>query len=310
MTSMKKSRSKLARRSLRQQVPLHLMLLPAVVLVFIFNYLPLYGLKIAFERFIPAKGLFGNQTFYGWRNFTYVMGLPNFWQVLYNTIIIASAKIVLNLIVPIIVALMLNELSSPKVKRPIQTIIYFPHFLSWIILSGILIDLLSPAEGLVNKMLNAFGMQSIYFLGDNRYFRGTLIVTDVWKNFGYGTIVYLASMTSIDPTLYEAAQIDGANRWQQTWHITLTGIRVTIAIMLVLALGRVLSAGFDQTFNLYNNVVYETGDILDTFVYRLGLEQAAYGPATAVGLFKSLVSLILVSISYAVAVKWFDYQLF
>ncbi|MBQ6529185.1 MAG: sugar ABC transporter permease, partial [Clostridia bacterium] len=174
----------------------------------------------------------------------------------------------------------------------------------------ILIDLLSPAEGLVNKMLNAFGMQSIYFLGDNRYFRGTLIVTDVWKNFGYGTIVYLASMTSIDPTLYEAAQIDGANRWQQTWHITLTGIRVTIAIMLVLALGRVLSAGFDQTFNLYNNVVYETGDILDTFVYRLGLEQAAYGPATAVGLFKSLVSLILVSISYAVAVKWFDYQLF
>ncbi len=311
MTSMKKSRSKLARRrSLRQQVPLHLMLLPAVVLVFIFNYLPLYGLKIAFERFIPAKGLFGNQTFYGWRNFTYVMGLPNFWQVLYNTIIIASAKIVLNLIVPIIVALMLNELSSPKVKRPIQTIIYFPHFLSWIILSGILIDLLSPSEGLVNKLLNAFGMQSIYFLGDNRYFRGTLIVTDVWKNFGYGTIVYLASMTSIDPTLYEAAQIDGANRWQQTWHITLTGIRVTIAIMLVLALGRVLSAGFDQTFNLYNNVVYETGDILDTFVYRLGLEQAAYGPATAVGLFKSLVSLILVSISYAVAVKWFDYQLF
>lgn len=294
----------------RQQLPLHLMILPAVIIVLIFSYFPLYGLRIAFERFIPAKGLFGNQTFVGFKNFVYVMNLPTFFQVLRNTIVIASSKIILNLIVPIVVALMLNELSSNRIKRPIQTIIYFPHFLSWIIFGGILIDLLSPSDGIVNKMLNALGMQSIYFLGDNRYFQGTLIWTDVWKNFGYGTIVYLAAMTSIDPTLYEAAQIDGANRCQQTWHITLTGIRVTVAIMLVLSLGRVLSAGFDQTYNLYNDVVYETGDILDTFVYRLGLENAAYGPATAVGLFKSLVSLLFVGVSYAVAIKFFDYRLF
>lgn len=298
------------RQKIRKELPLHLMILPGILFVLLFNYFPLYGLKIAFERFMPAKGLFGNQRFVGWDNFTYVMNLPNFFQVLENTVVVAGAKIVLNLIVPIIVALMLNELSSNKIKRPIQTIIYFPHFLSWIIFSGILIDLLSPSTGIVNRFLNALGVKSIYFLGDNAYFRGTLIWTDVWKNFGYGTIVYLASMTSIDPTLYEAASIDGAGHARQTWHITLPGIRVTIAITMVLALGRVLSAGFDQTYNLYSIPVYDTGDNLDTFVYRLGLDNGAFGPATAVGLFKSAVSLVFVSVAYGVAFKCFDYQLF
>lgn len=294
----------------RQELPLHLMVLPAVLVVLMFNYLPLYGLKIAFERFIPAKGLFGNQRFVGWNNFIYVLNLPNFLPVLRNTIVISASKIIFNLIVPIIIALMLNELNNNKIKRPIQTIIYFPHFLSWVIFGGILLDMLSPSTGIVNRMLNAVGVKSIYFLGDNRYFQGTLIWTDVWKNFGYGTIVYLAAMTGIDPTLYEAASIDGANRWRQTWHITLPSVRITIVIMMVLALGRVLNAGFDQTYNLYNVVVYETGDILDTFVYRLGMENASYGPATAVGFFKSVVSLLFVSTAYGVAYKCFDYKLF
>ena len=297
-------------RILRKEMQLHLMILPAIILVLIFSYFPLYGLKIAFQRFLPAKGLFGNQRFVGWDNFRYVMRLPNFFPVLRNTFIIAGAKIILNLLVPVTVALMLNELSSDRIKRPIQTIIYFPHFLSWIIFGGILIDLLSPSSGLVNKLITALGGKAIYFLGDNQYFRGTVIATDVWKNFGYGTIVYLAAITGIDVTLYEAAQIDGANRWQQTWHVTLPGIRMTVVLMMVLALGRVLNAGFDQLYNLCKPIVYESGDILDTFVYRLGLENGSFGPATAVGLFRSVVSLFFISTAYAVAYKFFDYRLF
>ncbi len=297
-------------RILKKEMQLHLMVFPAVILVLIFSYFPLYGLKIAFQRFLPAKGLFGNQRYVGWDNFKYVMSLPNFFPVLRNTFIIAGSKIILNLLVPVTVALMLNELSSGKIKRPIQTIIYFPHFLSWIIFGGILIDLLSPSSGLVNKLITALGGKAVYFLGDNRYFRGTVIVTDVWKNFGYGTIVYLAAITGIDVTLYEAAQIDGANRWQQTWHVTLPGIRMTVVLMMVLALGRVLNAGFDQLYNLCKPIVYDSGDILDTFVYRLGLENGAFGPATAVGLFRSAVSLFFISTAYAVAYKFFDYRLF
>ena len=162
----------------------------------------------------------------------------------------------------------------------------------------------------MNSLIKALGGNPIYFLGDNRYFRGTIIATDVWKNFGYGTIVYLAAITGIDVTLYEAAQIDGANRWQQAWHVTLPGIRMTVVLMMVLALGRVLNAGFDQLYNLCKPIVYESGDILDTFVYRLGLENGAFGPATAVGLFRSVVSLFFISAAYAIAYKLFDYRLF
>ena len=308
---MKETKNRLpAGKILRKELQLHIMVLPAIILVLIFSYFPLYGLKIAFQRFIPAKGLFGNQRFVGWDNFKYVMSLPNFIPVLRNTFIIAGAKIILNLLMPVTVALMLNELTSSKLKRPIQTIIYFPHFLSWIIFGGILIDLLSPSSGIVNKLITALGGKAIYFLGDNRYFRGTIIVTDVWKNFGYGTIVYLAAITGIDDTLYEAAQIDGANRWQQTWHVTLPGIRMTVVLMMVLALGRVLNAGFDQLYNLCKPVVYDTGDILDTFVYRLGIDNAQFSLSTAAGLFKSAISCILIITSYRLADKFAGYQIF
>ena len=220
------------------------------------------------------------------------------------------AKIVLGLVIPITVALMLNELQLTKVKRSIQTIIYFPHFLSWIIFGSIIMDLLSPQNGIINKLLNLLGHESIYFLGDNKYFQQTIIWTDVWKNFGYGTVVYMASITSIDPSLYEAAAIDGANRWKQTWHITLPGMRMIIVLMMVLSLGNVLNAGFDQVYNMYSPIVYETGDIIDTMVYRLGLENAKYGPAAAVSIFKSVVSMLFISASYYVADRFFDYRLF
>ncbi len=298
------------RRFSAYEIPLHLMLIPGIVVIFIFHYIPLGGLIIAFQRFIPAKGLFGNQKWVGLYNFEYIFSMPNTMNVLRNTVTIAFWKIVLGLVIPITVALMLNELKSSKLKRSIQTIVYFPHFLSWIIFGSIIMDMLSPSTGIINKALGALGIQPIYFLGDNRYFQQTIIWTDVWKNFGYGTVVYMASITSIDPTLYEAASIDGANRWQQTWHITLPGMRMIIVLMMVLSLGNVLNAGFDQVYNMYSPIVYETGDIIDTMVYRLGLENAKYGPAAAVSMFKSVVSMLFISTSYFVAIKFFDYRLF
>ena len=292
------------------EIPLHLMLIPGIIIIFIFHYVPLGGLIIAFQRFIPAKGLFGNQKWVGLQNFQYIFSMPSTMNVLRNTVTIAVAKIVLGLVIPITVALMLNELQLTKVKRSIQTIIYFPHFLSWIIFGSIIMDLLSPQNGIINKLLNLLGHESIYFLGDNKYFQQTIIWTDVWKNFGYGTVVYMASITSIDPSLYEAAAIDGANRWKQTWHITLPGMRMIIVLMMVLSLGNVLNAGFDQVYNMYSPIVYETGDIIDTMVYRLGLENAKYGPAAAVSIFKSVVSMLFISASYYVADRFFDYRLF
>ncbi|MFC4696649.1 ABC transporter permease [Enterococcus aquimarinus] len=297
-------------KKLVREFPLHLMLLPGVILLIVFSYIPMAGVIIAFQKFIPAKGMFGDQEFIGLENFKYVFNLPNFGGVIYNTVIIAIFKILLGLIVPLIVTILINELKNVLVKKGIQTAIYLPHFLSWVVLGGIFIDILSPSDGIVNKLIEAFGGESVFFLGSNETFRGTMVVTETWKEFGYGTIVYLAAVTGIDPGLYEAAKIDGANRWQQIWHVTLPGIRIVIVLMTVLSLGNVLNAGFDQIFNLYSPPVYASGDILDTFVYRIGLLDAQFGVATAVGLFKSIISFLFVSISYLAAYKFADYELF
>ena len=307
---MKKRKSKYTFSIFKRELPLHLMLLPGVLMILVFNYTTMAGLIIAFQRFIPSKGLFGDQEWVWFENFSYVFKLPGFTQALKNTIVIAFWKIVLGLLVPIVFALLLNEVRNRLFKRTVQTIVYLPYFLSWVVLGGIFIDMLSPSTGIVNQIIKALGGEEIFFLGDNRYFQGTLIATDIWKNFGYGAIVYLAAILGIDSNLYEAAQIDGANRWQQTWHVTLPGMKMIIVLMLVLSLGNVLNAGFDQVFNLYNVSVYESGDILDTFVYRLGLLNAQYGPATAVGLFKSLVSTLFISVSYFLAYKIGDYRIF
>ncbi|GHU64515.1 sugar ABC transporter permease [Spirochaetia bacterium] len=243
-------------------------------------------------------------------NFEFIFSMPNTLNVIKNTIFIAFWKIVLGMIIPIAVTLLLNEVKSSGIKRTIQSVIYFPYFLSWIVYAALLIDLLSPSSGLVNKFLEFLGMEAIFFLGDNRYFQWTIIITDVLKNFGYGTVVYMAAITGIDPNLYEAASIDGAGRWRQTLHITLPGLQMVIVLVMVLSLGNVLNAGFDQIFNLYAPYVYETGDIIDTMMYRLGLVQAMFGPSVAIGLFKSLVSLVFISVSYYLAHKFFDYRIF
>lgn len=291
-------------------MPLHVMILPGFLFLLVFNYLPIGGIIIAFQKFIPAKGLFGDQDWIGLRNFEYVMNLPSFDNIMWNTFYIAMMKVILGLLVPIVIAILLNEVRHMALKRGVQTAIYLPHFLSWVVLGGIFIEILSPNDGLVNRALQSFGIEPIFFLGDNRWFPNTMILTDVWKEFGYGTIIYLAALTSINPNLYEAAQIDGANRWRQTLHVTLPGMQMVIVLLMVLNLGNLLNAGFDQIFNMYSPMVYESGDILDTFVYRIGLLDAQFGVATAVGLFKSVIALVLVSVSYYIAYKVADYRIF
>ncbi|MFC5651236.1 ABC transporter permease [Paenibacillus solisilvae] len=293
----------------RLELPLLLMLVPGTILVLVYSYGPMLGIVIAFEKFIPSKGMFGSR-WIGLDNFRTLLEIPNFFQVFWNTVYIAIMKIVAGLIVPMAFALLLNEVRHTLLKRGIQTLVYLPHFMSWVILSGILIDILSPNDGLVNTVIKAFGMEPVYFLGDPRWFPYTLVITDVWKEFGFGTIIYLAALTGIDPTLYEAAVIDGASRWRQTIHVTLPGIRSVAVLLTVLSLGNVLNAGFDQVFNLYSPVVYETGDIIDTLVYRTGLIDAQYGLATAVGLIKSIISFVLIVLSYRLAYRFANYRIF
>ncbi|MCQ6558399.1 ABC transporter permease [Paenibacillus mendelii] len=290
--------------------PLHLMLLPGLILVLIYSYGPMIGIVIAFQKFMPARGGLFDSPWAGLDNFRYVLDMPDSMRILKNTIIIAVFKIVIGFIVPVVVSLLLNEVRKEVFKRGVQTLIYLPHFLSWIILGGILIDVLSPSSGILNQFLGMFGIESIYFLGDNSWFRPVLVITDVWKEFGFNTIVYLAALTSINPALYEAAIVDGAGRWKQTMHITLPGMMPIIVLTMTLAIGNVLNAGFDQVFNLYSPQVYESGDIIDTFVYRIGLVDAQYGVATAVGLFKSIVSFTFISVSYYLAYRLANYRIF
>lgn len=294
---------------LKRDLPLHLMILPGLVLLLIYNYIPMVGITMAFQDYHVTQRILGSK-FVGLQNFRDIFSYPETVQILLNTVIISVAKIILGLIVPIIFALLLNEVKTKWFSRAVQTFVYLPHFLSWVIMAGILIDLLSPSTGIVNKFLHLFNIGPIYFLGDNNWFQSTLITTDVWKEFGFSTIVYLAALTGIDPSLYEAAQVDGAGRWQQTLHITLPGISMMIALMATLSLGNVLNAGFDQVFNLYSPQVYQTGDVLDTFVYRMGLGQAQYSFATTIGLFKSVISFVLMSVAYWLAYRFADYNVF
>ncbi|MFB9273794.1 ABC transporter permease [Cohnella cellulosilytica] len=293
-----------------RELPLYLMLIPAVVLVAIYSYGSMAGVIIAFQKFIPAKGLFGPQQWVGFRNFDTLFSMPNIWPVIRNTVVIAMSKMIAGVIVPVVFALLLNEVRSLFAKRMFQTLVYLPHFLSWVILSGILINLLSPSEGIVNVFLSKLGIEPIFFLGNADVFPATMVISDVWKAFGFGSVIYLAALTGISPDLYEAAVIDGANRWRQTWHITLPGITSIVVLMTVLGFANILNGGFDQIYNMYSPVVYSTGDILDTFVFRLGIEQAQYSLSTAAGLFKSGVSLVFIVTSYYLADRFTGYKVF
>lgn len=295
------------KKRFKREWQMHLMLLPGILLVFIFSYIPLYGLVIAFEDYNPGRGF--SSPWVGLKNFQFLFSQPNFVQTIWNSLYIAVFKMLGGIAVSVLFALLLNEIGNKILKRIFQTLIYIPNFLSWVILAGILTDLLA-ADGLVNQMLQAFGGNPVNFLGSPSVFPWTMIISDIWKGFGFGTVVYLAALTSIDPELYEAARIDGGGKLAQTRFITLPMLAPTIILMLVLSLGSVLNAGFDQIYNLYAPVVYDTGDIIDTYVYRLGITQAQYSIGTAVGLFKSVISMILVVASYKLADKLANYRIF
>ena len=295
---------------LRGNLQLHLMLIPSLVILFIFSYIPMAGIIIAFEKFNPALGLFGKSPWVGLDNFKYIFSLPSTRQVICNTLILSISKIVLGSLLAIVVALLLNECRYKFLKKTVQTTIYFPYFVSWVILAGMFFDVLSPTNGVVNRIITALGGEAIYFLGDNNYFREVLIAFDLWKNFGYNSIIYLEAITGIDPGLYEAAAIDGASRWKQILHVTLPGMSTIIILMAILNLGNILNAGFDQVFNLYSTGVYQSGDIIDTLVYRMGIQQGQLAPSAAVGVLKAFVSLILISSAYYIADKKFDYKVF
>ncbi|KOY14970.1 MULTISPECIES: ABC transporter permease [Paenibacillus] len=292
-----------------RNVPLHLMILPGLIIIIVFGYIPMAGLSIAFQNFSPIAG-FKNMNWVGLDNFRYLFDLPGFGQVVWNTVFISAMKIVSGLVIPVLVALLLNEVRKTGFKRTIQTVIYMPHFFSWVILAGIIVDVLSPSTGIVNMLLKAIGVEPVQFLASNEWFPYILVITDQWKEFGFGTIIYLAALTNIDKSLYEASVMDGAGRWKQTWHITLPGIRPIVILMVTLSLGNVLNGGFDQVFNLYNPLVYDSGDILDTMIYRIGLQDAQYSVSTALGLIKSVVSFIFIGLGYFLAYRLANYRIF
>jgi putative aldouronate transport system permease protein len=287
--------------------PLYLMVLPALGQLAIFHYWPMYGVVIAFQKFNPGLG-FSKSPWVGLENFEYLFSNPDFKNILWNSFVISMSKIITMQLSAVVLAMLLNEVRSLMFKRTVQTIVYLPHFLSWIVLGGILLDMLS-SNGLVGKLQQALGMKPILFLGSNKWFRPTLVVTNLWKEVGWATIIYLAALMGIDPQLYEAAAIDGANRWRRALHVTLPGIRTTVVLLACLNLGNALQAGFNQVLTLYNPAVYKTGDILDTYVYRAGLISARYSLGGAVGLFKSLMGFILIVIAYWLADKLAGYRI-
>jgi putative aldouronate transport system permease protein len=294
-------------KSFGREWPYYMLILPCVAVVFIFHYIPLYGLVIAFQRYNVALGF--SSPWVGLANFRQIFSQAQFTRTIWNTLFIASGKIAGGIIVPVVFALLLNEIRNVHVKRVFQTLVYLPYFLSWVIMAGVFIDILS-LDGLVNKAIMAMGLRPVKFLSDPNLFPWVMIVTDIWKGFGFGTVVYLAALTGIDPGLYEAALVDGAGRWMQTVFITIPLLVPTVVLMTVLSLGNVLNAGFDQIYNLYSPIVYEKGDIIDTFVYRLGIKQAQYSAGTAVGLFKSAVSAVLIGLSQFLADKLAGYRVF
>lgn len=297
------------KRGYKQPWTLHLMVLPAALLVLIFSYVPMLGNVMAFQDYKARLG-FAHSPWVGFKHFHYMFTNDYFIKIIGNTLLFACSKVVLNLVVPFLFALLLNEVRKMGLKRSIQTFVYLPHFLSWVTLSGILIDLLGQT-GIVNQLLtNVFGIKPIFFLGDGTWFRITIIVSDVWKEFGFNTIIFLAALSGINPSLYEAAEVDGASRWKQTLNITVPSLLPILIVVATLAMGNVLNANFDQVFNLYSPMIYQQGDIIDTFVYREGLLGGQFSFATAVGFFKSVISLILIVFSYRLAYKFAGYRIF
>ena len=287
------------KRSVRQWWPYYLMMAPALIFFFIFHYMPVWEAKIAFEqlRIIPPN------IWVGLKHFELLFSSAIFWQVLANTLIISAMKIVFVFPVPIIVALLLNEVRGTSTRKFIQSAIYLPHFLSWVVIAGIFIAVLSPSTGAVNEITGFFGFQPVSFMTETGTIRWVLVFSEIWRSAGWDSLLYLAAIMSIDQELYQAAEIDGANRWQKIFYVTIPGIVPTIATLFILNAGMFLNADLNQVINFTNDIVRSQIDILDTYVYRIGLQTGQYSLATAAGLFKAGLGMILIMSAHFISKK-------
>ena len=280
---------------------LYLLLLPGIVFLIIFRYIPIFGNVIAFMDYNPYDA--AQTTWVGLKHFQDLLTRPQFLQVFGNTLYISILKMVCGFPVPIILALMMNEMKNLKFKKVAQTLLYLPNFISWVVLAGLIMNMLDPDTGLVTGIINSITGEQVQVLTDTRYFVPMLVITDIYKGAGWGTIIYFAALSGIDPQLYEAAEIDGARKWKQMLHITLPSITPTIVVMLILSCNNIVNAGFDQIFMLYSALVFSVADIIDTYVYRIGIQNADYSFSTAAGLFKSVIAFVMILIVNTVAKK-------
>ncbi|NHN29884.1 sugar ABC transporter permease [Paenibacillus sp. S3N08] len=269
------------------------MVLPGLIFFIVFKYIPLAGVVIAFQDYNVFNGIFGSK-FVGFKHFYNLFTYPEFLRVLKNTVLISIYQIVLGFPAPIVLAMLMNEVRRIFFKRTVQTILYLPHFLSWVIVGGLVINFLSPSSGMMNDVLRWLGKEPVFFMQEPGYFRSIIVISGIWKEVGWGTIIYLAALAGINPELYEAAEVDGAGKLKQAISITLPSLLPTIMVLLLLRIGNVLDLGFEQVYMLLNPLVTETGEIIDTYIYRIGLLGGQYGYTTAIGLFKSLIGVILV----------------
>lgn len=279
-------------RQVQRDKYLFLLIAPVIIYYVIFHYIPMYGVVIAFENFSPTKGIL-RSPWVGFKWFEQFFQSFYFFRIMRNTLLLNVYNLLWGFPVPIIFALLLNEVRSAVYKRAVQTVSYLPHFISVVISVGIVVGFLSPTNGIVNMAIKSFGFDAINFMSDPKWFRTIYITTDIWQEFGWGSIIYLAALTSIDPVMYEASKIDGANRWQQLVHITLPSLAPTIIILFILRTGRIMSVGFEKIILLYNPSTYETADVISSFTYRRGLLSAEYSFGAAVGLFNSVINFIM-----------------
>jgi putative aldouronate transport system permease protein len=285
---------------------LYFLLLPGVIWYIIYRYVPMYGVIIAFKDYSFSLGIL-NSPWVGLKHFKFLFfSSPDFYQIIRNTLLINTYNLIFGFPAPLVLALMLNELKNAYFKRSIQTVIYFPHFLSWVIFGGIIMQLLSPNEGLVNQIIKGLGGDPVFFMAKSEYFRSIVVSSNILKETGWGAIIYLAALSGIDPEQYEASTIDGANRWQKLWYITLPGIMNTVLILLILKVGYLLDVGFEQIYVMYNPGVYGVGDVISTYIYRVGLQEARFSLTTAIGLFQSVIGFILIYGTNKLARKYSD----
>ena len=281
---------------------LYLMCLPGLAFLVIFKYVPIYGIIMAFQDFSFKKGFFGSP-FNHFKHFVTLFSSDRFYRVLGNSITLSVLRLLFSFPIPVILALLLNEIRTRWFKRTTQTLMYMPHFISWVVLSGIVVNFLSMNDGLINDLIMFTGGAKVNFLGSNSWFRSIIIITNIWKEAGWGTVIYLASLASINPEYYEAATVDGANRFQKIRHITLPGIAGTIVIMLVLSIGGLMNNGFEQIYLFQNDLNLAVSDVFETYTYKIGIVGGQYSYSTAVGLFKNIVGTILIFTSNTIAKK-------